>query len=79
MHKLTVIRDGRRTELAFSGAPHLEEVLAAGGFALQRPCGGRGACGKCAVELRGAVSEPNAAELRAGVRLACQALLLGDA
>lgn len=79
MHKLTVIRDGRRTELAFSGAPHLEEVLAAGGFALQRPCGGRGACGKCAVELRGAVSEPNAAELRAGARLACQALLLGDA
>ena len=79
MHKLTVIRGGQRTELAFSGAPLLEEVLAAGGFSMQRPCGGRGACGKCAVELRGAVSAPNAAELRAGRRLACQAVLLGNA
>ena len=79
MNKLTVIRDGKRTERSFSGTPLLEEVLSAGGFSLQRPCGGRGACGKCAVELSGAVSEPNAAEKRAGVRLACQARLLGDA
>lgn len=79
MHKLTVMRGEVRAELPFSGAPLLDQVLAAGGFSLQRPCGGRGACGKCAVELRGAVSEPNDAELRAGARLACQAVLLGDA
>lgn len=79
MHKLTVTRGAQCAELAFSGTPRLEEVLAAGGFVLQRPCGGRGKCGKCAVELSGAVSEPNAAELRAGTRLACQAVLLGDA
>ena len=79
MNKLTVERDGRSTVLTFEGTPALCDVLAAGGFEVQRPCGGRGVCGKCAVELTGDVSAPNAAEERLGVRLACQARLLGDA
>lgn len=79
MYKLTVMRGAERRELEFAGTPRLEEVLLAGGVLVQRPCGGRGACGKCAVELSGAVSAPNDAERRAGTRLACQAVLLGDA
>lgn len=63
----------------FSGTPVLDEVLQAAGFSLPHPCGGRGACGKCAVQLSGLVSAPNAAEQRAGTRLSCQAVLLGDA
>ena len=55
----------------------LRDVL--GSLAPAHPCGGRGVCGKCAVQLTGAVSEPNAAEQAAGVRLSCQAVLLGDA
>ena len=43
------------------------------------PCGGRGTCGKCAVVLEGAVSQPNEAEQKAGMRLSCQAVILGDA
>ena len=43
------------------------------------PCGGRGTCGKCAVRLEGAVSQPNEAEQQAGTRLSCQAVILGDA
>lgn len=79
MHKLTVLRGAQRLELEFEGTPRLEELLSARGIFVQRPCGGRGACGKCAVELSGAVSAPNDAERRAGTRLACQAVLLGDA
>ncbi|MGN0801868.1 MAG: ASKHA domain-containing protein [Candidatus Faecivicinus sp.] len=76
MPKLTIHRGNVSRTLTFESAPVLGSLL---GAELQRPCGGRGVCGKCAVSLRGAVSEPNEAELRAGTRLACQAVLLGDA
>lgn len=79
MPRLTVRREKEIFELEFEGTPHLDAVLARAGLLAQRPCGGRGACGKCAVRLSGRVSEPNAAERRVGARLACQAILLGDA
>ena len=79
MCKLTVLQSGMSTELEFEAGSLLADVLQAGGFAIERPCGGRGSCGKCAVVLGGHVSEINAAEKKAGVRLACQAVLLGDA
>ncbi len=61
----------------------LSQALGAG---MEMPCGGQGRCGKCRVTVRGAVSEPGAAErahltadeLAAGVRLACQARVRGD-
>lgn len=54
---------------------------------LYAPCGGRGACGKCRVVVGGGVSPPSDVELRlldgkeleAGIRLACQTVLTGDA
>lgn len=79
MAKLTVLRGGMRAEMEFESGSLLDDVLRSGGFALERPCGGRGVCGKCAVSLSGVASEMNAAERRLGVRLACQARLLGDA
>ena len=79
MSELIVLRDGARTVLSFEGTPLLCDVLAAGGFDVQRPCGGRGRCGKCAVEVSGQISPPNEEERRLGVRLACQTVLLGDA
>ena len=57
----------------------LEAALAAMGIASDHPCGGRGVCGKCAVEARGQLSAPVDAELLAGCRLSCQVTLLGDA
>lgn len=74
------IRQGQKTtEINFEGTVRLSDLLRQAGFAQAQPCGGRGCCGKCAVELAGAVSEPGPAEQRAGTRLSCQAYVCGDA
>ncbi len=74
------IRQGGRCICAeFKGAPLLSEILIRAGVSFAHPCGGRGACGKCAAYVVGQVSEPNETEVRAGTRLTCQTLLLGDA
>lgn len=52
----------------------------------EKPCGGRGKCGKCKVIARGALSEVSAAEreflseedLSANIRLACMTAVLGE-
>lgn len=75
-----IIRRGPQTAMVEFSAPQpLSAVLAIADASLGQPCGGRGVCGKCAVALSGNVSDPNAAELKRGVRLACQAILNGDA
>lgn len=79
MAVLTIVRDGQSHEFTFTAPMPLDGALEQAGFAIPRPCGGRGVCGKCAVTLEGAVSEPNEAEQKAGTRLSCQAVLLGDA
>lgn len=79
MAKLTIIRDGKSHTFDFTAPLLLDSALEKAGFSIPRPCGGRGVCGKCAVSLEGAVSEPNEAEQKAGTRLSCQAMLLGDA
>lgn len=79
MSELTIYRDGKTAVFSFEGELRLQDALERAGVAIPHPCGGRGTCGKCAVTLSGAVSEPNAAEQRAGTRLSCQAVLLGDA
>ena len=79
MPELVIWQNGQRRTVHFEGTPVLDAVLHGENIYTPHPCGGRGSCGKCAVELRGAVSEPNDFEKRAGVRLSCQAVLLGDA
>ncbi len=57
------------------------EAAAQAGLVLDSPCGGKGICGKCLVEVREGKIEPTAAEkkiipgedLKKGSRLACQA------
>ena len=73
MAELTILRGGERLVHTFQPPRPLSDVLAESGFDMPRPCGGRGVCGKCAVGLTGRVSPPNAAEQKAGTRLACQA------
>ncbi len=59
----------------------LLDVLREQGLAPDAPCGGRGTCGNCRVQVTGAVSEPTGAEAAAvarGERLACQCRVAGD-
>ena len=76
---LSIWSQGNCKEVSFAAPQPLCEILEQAGISGLRPCGGRGQCGKCAVTLCGQVSEPNEAEKKAGVRLACQAEILGDA
>lgn len=79
MAELIIRRNGQTETVSFEGTPLLDDVLVRAGIHTPHPCGGRGSCGKCAVTLSGDVSGPNELEARAGVRLSCQAVLLGDA
>ena len=79
MAELIILRNGEQTTVAFEEQALLDTLLEKAGIRTPHPCGGRGSCGKCNVELSGAVSEPNEAEKKAGVRLSCQAMILGDA
>lgn len=79
MYRLTVIQNQTVTEIPFEGTPTLDAVLTEAGISAPHPCGGRGICGKCAVDVTGAVSLPNEIEKKTGTRLSCQVVLLGDA
>lgn len=79
MPTLTIRRGQQVFTQPFDAPAPIAALLEQAGIPLGKPCGGRGMCGKCAVLLEGVISEPNAAELRCGARLACQAAALGDA
>lgn len=79
MAKLTVFRDGDSYTLSFEPPMSLARALEVLALRLPHPCGGAGKCHKCSVQLSGAVSAPAPAEDRAGKRLSCQTVLLGDA
>ena len=79
MAVLTIRRGHLKQTIVFEAPQPLARLLSQADAEILHPCGGRGVCGKCAVMLSGNVSVPNAAELRCGVRLSCQATILGDA
>ena len=79
MALLTVIRGEEHREVPFTAPMLLSDALAMCGIPHHQPCGGHGRCGKCAAEITGCIAPPTDAELRAGTRLTCQTMLLGDA
>ncbi len=79
MARLTIHQGHRALTVDFTPPQPLSALLLLADAGVSQPCGGRGVCGKCAVVLSGAVSVPNASEERCGSRLACQAMILGDA
>lgn len=79
MAVLTIELGQKTFQLDFHAPKSLKNLLEEADPRRPHPCGGRGTCGKCAVTLEGAVSEPNEAEQKAGTRLSCQAVILGDA
>ena len=79
MPTLTLWQNERSVHIPFEPGTPLREILVRCGYGIEHPCGGRGSCGKCAVEAVGGLSEPTPAEERAGCRLSCQIVLTGDA
>ena len=79
MPVLTLFHNGGRREIPFTAPQPLHEVLRSAEIPADHPCGGKGRCRKCSVKLEGQVSAPTEAELAAGTRLSCQAVLMGDA
>lgn len=79
MPTLTIYQGPQVRSADISSGTLLSDALRDAGAAFALPCGGRGVCGKCAVQVTGDVSAPNAAEEKLGVRLACQTVLNGDA
>lgn len=79
MSVLTLFHNGDRREIPFTAPQPLHEILRSAGIPADHPCGGKGQCGKCSVRLEGQVAAPTAAEIAAGTRLSCQAVLMGDA
>ncbi len=76
---LTIRQKSETRTAEFTPPLLLSDALQRAGVLLDHPCGRRGVCGKCAVEVRGSISEPNALEDKAGARLSCQTMLFGDA
>ena len=76
MPELTLHLPEGTKKLAFSGEPILYDLLRDEPDAPDRPCGGSGKCGRCAVPARGALTPPPDAE---GQALSCQTRVTGDA
>lgn len=84
--KVKIKTDAGAREIACEPGARLDDVILSAGVLLDRPCGGKGTCGKCRVKAAGLLSEPGAVELKhlsgserdSGVRLACQARATGD-
>ena len=79
--RLTILPGGSARE--FNEGTLLLDACADMGLVLRTPCGGRGFCGKCALEAQGALDPPSDAEVGSlgdaqGMRLACQARMRGS-
>ncbi len=79
MYTLTVTDKDKTYELSFEGTPTVQQVLEENGVTMPHPCGGRGVCGNCRIEVSGEVSSPDEKEAAFGCRLSCRTTLYGNA
>ena len=82
-----IVSEGNNTQIfEYDGTVLLSSVLADAGVLIEKPCGGKGRCGKCRVVASGGLSPISEQEQRllsmeeisAGLRLACQTQATGD-
>lgn len=86
MPRVIIHTGGSELVQEFTPGAWLAEVILAAGVLFDRPCAGRGSCGKCRMQVQGQVSEPSAAErkhltaeqLAGGLRLVCQTRAWGE-
>ena len=82
---VTVTFEPDGTSIAVPVGTRLQDAAAQAGVYLEHPCGGRGICGKCQVQVGGEASPPTEVErdvlppelLAQGRRLSCQLEILG--
>jgi uncharacterized 2Fe-2S/4Fe-4S cluster protein (DUF4445 family) len=87
MAKIKVQSHGRERMVKARNRTLISDAVLSAGFFIERPCAGRGTCGKCKVAVTGRLNRPSAEEkkalsseeLKSGMRLACQARVMGDA
>ncbi len=79
MPYLTIKNGENIITVEFVGTPILRDVLAENGYAVISPCGGKGICGKCAVNVSGDITPSDEREIELNCRLSCRTRLLGDA
>lgn len=79
MYTLNVSDADKNYIVHFHGTPTVQQVLEENGITMPHPCGGRGICGKCVIEVSGDISKPDEYELSLGCRLSCRTRLYGDA
>lgn len=79
MPYLTIKNGENIITVEFFGTPILRDVLAENGYAVASPCGGKGICGKCAVDVSGDITPPDEREIALNCRLSCRTKLLGEA
>lgn len=53
MHKIEIIKEGKRSEFETDGREFLQSALRKNGYKIYSPCGGKGTCGKCKVWVHG--------------------------
>ncbi len=76
----------KKLEVPAKGGDILADIILAAEIIFDRPCAGRGKCGKCKVEVHGGLSpltdtergKLSEEEIKGSKRLACQARILGD-
>ncbi len=87
MNAKAIVHSGEKDiQISFEAPMLLGDLLNRASYTMDRPCGGRGKCGKCSVAARGNLSPMHETELQAlseaerdgGMRLACQAYAQGD-
>ncbi len=84
MHRVTFDAPAGRVEVQVPTGTLLVEAAHQAGINLQQPCGGQGRCGRCSVKItEGSVRARSslrltAADLAAGMTLACQSVVEGD-
>ncbi|GAI38133.1 unnamed protein product, partial [marine sediment metagenome] len=83
--KVRVIFQPEKKEILTSIKTPLKEAIKKAGIKINFPCGGKGICGKCKIKVKGKFSPLTSAEkkhlqpVEKDVRLACQAVVEGDA
>ena len=53
MAELTIIQSGKERRYSFTAPILLSDALSSFGYTVPHPCGGRGTCGKCTVQVNG--------------------------